>query len=156
MIAVPLRTRLSVNGVDLPIRSSRWLHRQQKQCLHHLPAWEDLEVALPTLLTRCLQALLPPPPMVQTIRPLTCAPASTPMVMVGGASTYANPCLCHTGVSSHSFVLDGSRWLSVRGTVPFSSGRGRVAPVAGPAAVTEQCRATSPCPRQPARHISCE
>lgn len=88
-----MRTHKSVNGVNLPIQSSRWLHRQQKQCLHHLPAWEDLEVAPPTLLTRCLQVLLPPPPVGRTIRPLTCAPASTPMVMVGGVSTYANLCL---------------------------------------------------------------
>lgn len=95
LITVPLHMHRSIKGVfSRPILSSRWLHRQQKQCLHHLPAWEDLEAAPPTLSTRCLQVLLPPPTVAQTIRPLMCAPASTPMVTVGGVSPHANPCLC--------------------------------------------------------------
>lgn len=40
-----------------------------------------------------------------------------------------------TTASSHYFVLN-PRWRSIWGTVPFSSSRGSVAPVARPAAVT--------------------
>lgn len=138
------------------ILTSRWLPRQLRPCLHSLLPWEDLEVALPTLLARCPQVLLPPPPAVQTTHRLMPVPASTPMVMVGYASLRVNPYLCiYTGTSSHSSVLC-PRWLSVWGTVSVSSSGGSVAPVARPAALTEQCRAASSCSGQPARHVSCE
>lgn len=65
------------------VPTSRWLPRQQRPCHHSFPPWEDLEVARPTLLARCQQVLLPPPPTVQTTRKWMLVPASTPTVMVG-------------------------------------------------------------------------
>uniref|UniRef100_A0A8C4E8S1 Aryl hydrocarbon receptor nuclear translocator n=1 Tax=Dicentrarchus labrax TaxID=13489 RepID=A0A8C4E8S1_DICLA len=63
------------------------LLRQQRLCLPRLHPWEDLEVALPTLLARCLQVPLPPQPALQTTRRLMCGPTSTPMVMVSCVHT---------------------------------------------------------------------
>lgn len=143
-------------GVSPPLRSSRWLPKQQRPCLRLLVAWEDLEAALPPLLTRCLQVLLPPQPVGQTTRPITSVPASTTMVMVGCVLRCGNvwKSLCCTGASSHPSVYLTLRRLSVWSTVSFSSSRGSVAPVARPAA--GQRRAASSRSGQPARHVSCE
>lgn len=65
-----------------PILSSRCLNRLPKPCRHRLPAWVDLVEAPQTPSTRCRQVPPPRRPVVQTIRPWTCAPASTQTAMV--------------------------------------------------------------------------
>lgn len=93
--------RIVLNSTPL---TSRWVLRQQRPYHHSFLPWEALEVALPTLLARCLQVRLPLPPAVQTILKLTLAPVSTPTVMVGCVHVSLNLCICVGTSSNLSFL----------------------------------------------------
>lgn len=128
----------SAKVVSFPTLTSRWLPRQQRPCLHRLLPWGDLAVAHPTRLARCPQVLHPPLPVVLTTQISMHVPASIPMAMVGFCVCVfvCVSALCYPGISSHLYVIC-SRWFPIWGTVSLAGSRGSVAPVAGPAALTE-------------------